>query len=98
MAGADRPPVMQVIKVGADPARVLYLTGKTALVTPTPAPGTPLRWRCGGRCLIEAALLGRLANHECRHGRLPFDRTPSCGHWDRRVWSCSRWRLRSRNR
>jgi hypothetical protein len=36
---------------------------------------------CGGRCPIEAGLLGRLADHECRHGRLPFDSTPSCGCW-----------------
>ena len=26
---------------------------------------------CGGRCPIEAGVLGRLADHECRHGRLP---------------------------
>ncbi|HET6865893.1 MAG TPA: hypothetical protein VFH80_08215 [Solirubrobacteraceae bacterium] len=24
---------------------------------------------CGGRCPIEAGVLGRLADHECRHGR-----------------------------
>jgi hypothetical protein len=36
---------------------------------------------CGGRCRIEAGALGRLADHECRHGRLPFDRTPACGCW-----------------
>jgi hypothetical protein len=36
---------------------------------------------CGGRCPIEAGVLGRLADHECRHGRLPFDRTPVCGCW-----------------
>ena len=35
----------------------------------------------GGSCPIEAGLLGRLADHECPHGRLPFDRTPSCGCW-----------------
>jgi hypothetical protein len=35
----------------------------------------------GGRCPIEAGLLGRLADHECRHGRLPGDRTPRCGCW-----------------
>ena len=28
----------------------------------------------GGTCPIEAGLLGRLADHECPHGRLPFDR------------------------
>jgi hypothetical protein len=36
---------------------------------------------CGGRCPIEAGVLGRLADHECRHGRLPFDRTRVCGCW-----------------
>jgi hypothetical protein len=36
---------------------------------------------CGGRCPIEAGVLGRLADHECRHGRLPGDRTPLCGCW-----------------
>jgi hypothetical protein len=36
---------------------------------------------CGGRCPIEAGVLGRLADHECRHGRLPFDSTPPCGCW-----------------
>ena len=36
---------------------------------------------CGGRCPIEAGVLGRLADHECRHGRLPCDRTPACGCW-----------------
>ena len=35
----------------------------------------------GGRCPIEAGLICRLADHECRHGRLPFDRTVSCGCW-----------------
>ena len=34
---------------------------------------------CGGRCPIEAGVLGRLAEHECRHGRLHFDRAPACG-------------------
>jgi hypothetical protein len=37
--------------------------------------------RCDERCPIEAGVLGRLADHECRHGRLPFDRTPFCGCW-----------------
>ena len=36
---------------------------------------------CGGRCPIEAGVLGRLADHECSHGRLPFDRTAACGCW-----------------
>ena len=34
---------------------------------------------CGGRCPIEAGVFGRLAEHECGHGRLPFDRTRACG-------------------
>jgi hypothetical protein len=37
--------------------------------------------QCGGRCPIEAGVLGRLADRECRHGRLPFDRTPARGCW-----------------
>ena len=36
---------------------------------------------CGGRCPIEVGVLGRLADHECPHGRLPSDRTPPCGCW-----------------
>ena len=36
---------------------------------------------CGGRCPIEAGVLGQLADHECRHGRLPCDRTAPCGCW-----------------
>ena len=36
---------------------------------------------CGGRCPIEAGVLGRLADHECVHGRLPGDRTAKCGCW-----------------
>ncbi len=35
----------------------------------------------GGCCPIEAGLLGRLADHECAHGRLPGDRTAKCGCW-----------------
>jgi hypothetical protein len=35
----------------------------------------------GGRCPIEAGVAGRLADHECPCGRLPFDRTPPCGCW-----------------
>jgi hypothetical protein len=37
--------------------------------------------QCGGRCPIEAGVLGRLADNACRHGRLAFDRTPACGCW-----------------
>ena len=36
---------------------------------------------CGGCCPIEASVLGRLADHECRHGRLSGDRTPPCRCW-----------------
>ncbi|HYB25588.1 MAG TPA: hypothetical protein VEF89_03145 [Solirubrobacteraceae bacterium] len=35
----------------------------------------------GGACPIESGLLGRLADHECQHGRLPGDSTPRCGCW-----------------
>lgn len=35
----------------------------------------------GGACPIEAGVLGRLADYECAHGRLPADRTPKCGCW-----------------
>ena len=35
----------------------------------------------GGRCPIEAGLICSLADHECRHGRLAFDRTTPCGCW-----------------
>jgi FAD binding domain len=41
----------------------------------------PAMAECGGRCPIEAGVLGRLADHECRHGQLPGDRTPACGCW-----------------
>jgi len=61
---------------------VLYLTGSTTMATPTfTARYTAAMAECGGRCPIEAGVLGRLADHECRHGRLPFDRTPACGCW-----------------
>jgi hypothetical protein len=36
---------------------------------------------CGGRCLIEAGVVGKLAHRECRDGRLPYDRTPARGCW-----------------
>jgi hypothetical protein len=35
----------------------------------------------GGRCPIEAGLIGRVADRECRHGRLAFDPTAPCGCW-----------------
>lgn len=45
----------------------------------------PARYRAAerdaGGCPIEAGALGRLADHECAHGRLPGDRTPRCGCW-----------------
>jgi hypothetical protein len=34
----------------------------------------------GGACPIEAGVLGYLADHECRHGRLPGE-GPPCGCW-----------------
>jgi len=34
---------------------------------------------CGGRCPIEAGVLGRLADHECSHDGLAFDHSPPCG-------------------
>src|SRR5579864_4644313 len=37
--------------------------------------------QCGGRCPIEAGMLGKLADHECGHGRLPGDQTAACGCW-----------------
>ena len=35
----------------------------------------------GGACPIEAGILGRLVDHECRHRRLPGDPSPPCGCW-----------------
>lgn len=52
---------------------------------------------CGGRCPIEAGVLGKLADHECRHGRLPHDRTPACGSGSRRGASFSHSHAQSRN-
>ena len=37
--------------------------------------------QCGGHCPIEADVIGRLAELECRHARLLFDRTAACGCW-----------------
>jgi len=37
--------------------------------------------QAGGACPIESGVLGRLADHECPHGRLPGDHTPKCGCW-----------------
>ena len=53
---------------------------------------------CGGGCPIEAGLLGRLADNECRHARLPFDRTAACGCWPQEVRRYSRSRAPARRR
>ena len=37
--------------------------------------------KTGGSCPIEAGVFGRLADHECAHGRLPGDRSAKCGCW-----------------
>ena len=37
--------------------------------------------QAGGTCPIESGVLGRLADNECDHGRLPGDRTGKCGCW-----------------
>jgi hypothetical protein len=63
---------------------VLYLTARTVMDSAMfSARYTAATAECGGRCPIEAGVLGRLADHECRHGRLPYDRTPACGCWPR---------------
>ena len=36
---------------------------------------------------IESGYSGKLADHECRHGRLPGDRTPVCGCWEAERWA-----------
>ena len=35
----------------------------------------------GGRCPSEAGLMGRLADHECRRGRLACRHSDPCGCW-----------------
>jgi hypothetical protein len=35
----------------------------------------------GGACPIEAGIIGRLVDLECRHGRMPGDDTAPCGCW-----------------
>lgn len=56
--------------------------------TRTPAPRRP--WLegyraaakvSGGACPIECGTFGRLADNECRHGRLDGDRSTPCGCW-----------------
>ncbi len=70
------------IHLGGATSHALYLSGRTAMVTASfTARYTAAMAECGGRCPIEAGVLGRLADHECRHGRLPGDRTPPCGCW-----------------
>lgn len=32
-------------------------------------------------CLLEAGVVGKLADNECKHDRLPGDTTPPCGCW-----------------
>lgn len=32
-----------------------------------------------GGCPLEAGLMGKLADNECKHGRLDGDNTPPCG-------------------
>jgi len=54
--------------------------------------------QCGGRCPIEAGLLGRLADHERGHGRLPFDRRRLADVGRRKAPPSSRCQLRSRFR
>jgi hypothetical protein len=48
---------------------------------PIPARYQAATVHAGGRCPIEAGLLGRLADHECAHGRLPADPSTKCGCW-----------------
>lgn len=48
------------------------------------APGESPFYTMFRTCPIEMGAMlgvqaGRLPEHECRHGRLPFDRTPPCG-------------------
>ncbi len=57
--------------------RALYLKRESAMSQPS----FSARYRtamaeCGGRSPIESGVPGRLADHECRYGRLPGDCTP----------------------
>lgn len=70
---------------GGRPTGRRYLPTKPAKGAAMPNPIAE-RYRAatreaGGDCPIEAGVLGRLADHECPHGRLPGDRTPKCGCW-----------------
>lgn len=42
--------------------------------------------------MADDGVLGRLADHECRFGRLPLDSTTPCGCWPQREPRCSRYR------
>src|SRR4051794_13128557 len=59
--------------------------GDTGLVYGPPAPAPfseqyrAAMGRTAGLCPIEAGVLGRLADNECRHGRLTGDRSAPCG-------------------
>jgi hypothetical protein len=55
-------------------------SGRARCARTAAAPAMPTRWpSVGGRCPIQAGVLGRLADHECRHVRLP---------WARWCWRC----------
>jgi hypothetical protein len=78
--GFDQQPDGACVRGGA--VYVLYLAARPAMgSTAFSARYTAAMAECGGRCPIEAGVLGRLADHECRHGRLPGDRTAPCGCW-----------------
>jgi hypothetical protein len=58
-------------------ACIVYLTSGTAMGTSSfNARYTAALAESRGRCPIETGVLGRLADRECRHGRLPYGRTP----------------------
>jgi hypothetical protein len=72
---------MSVCVAAAAPARSRIGKGGAMNQHSFSARYTDAMARCGERCPIEAGVLGRLADHECRQGRLPFDRTRPCGCW-----------------
>ena len=58
-------------------ACIVYLTSGTAMGTSSfSARYTAALAESRGRCPIETGVLGRLADRECQHGRLPYGRTP----------------------
>jgi len=71
---SSRPP-------GTYPTRANPAREEPAIANPFPARYRAAMRQAGGACPLEAGLLGRLADHECAHGRLPGDRTPKCGCW-----------------